>query len=118
MKPLSLLLCLTVTLALAAGQLLFKKAATSISTATLSAGLLDALRNPYLLGGLLLYALTTGLWVYVLNSVPLGKAYPFTAAAYLIVPLAAHHLFGEVWNLQMLFGSLMIVAGIVAIGSA
>lgn len=118
MKISSVLLCLTVMLALAVGQLLFKKAALALPTQNFSEGLFAALRNPYLLGGLVLYGLTTALWVYVLNTVALSKAYPFTAAAYLIVPLAAHYLFGETWNLQILLGSLLIVAGIIVVGTA
>lgn len=118
MKTSDILLSLTVMLALSTGQLLFKKAALTIPTHNLQLGVLSALRNPYLLAGLVLYGLTTALWVYVLNSVPLSKAYPFTAIAYLVVPLAAHYLFGEAWNIQILAGSLLIIAGIIIVGYA
>jgi len=118
MKASAVLMCLSVTLALAAGQVLFKQGALQISGAGFWERLIQALTNAYLLAGLALYGVTTMAWVWVLTQVPLSRAYPFTALAFVIVPVAAHYLFGEAWHLQLLIGSLLIVAGIIVIGSA
>lgn len=59
------------------------------------------------------YALATILWIYVLSYMPLSRAFSYYAAVFIIVPLLAHVFFGEdVFNRQFLFGTAIIVLGV------
>lgn len=60
-----------------------------------------------------LYAASTLLWVYVLRTLPLSRAYMVMALAFVLVPLASAFVFHERISANMIVGSLLVVAGIV-----
>lgn len=100
------------SLLLSMGQILFKKAAI---VSNLTPGLAGFV-NPWLMGAVCLYGLTTILWVWILKTVPLSIAYPFSALGFVLVPLAATYFFGETISIKYIVGGCMIVAGILIIG--
>jgi len=101
------LLCV---LCIATGQLLFKKAAVTLpATFSVSALLL----NGWLITSLILYALTTLGWVWILRHAPLHLAYPFMGLAFLIVPVLAWLFLGEPLHWRTLAGGALIMAGVV-----
>ena len=57
-----------------------------------------------LLGALVIYALATLLWLLVLSRVPLSFAFPFYGLAFLLVPVLAAVVLGEVLRWQVLVG--------------
>jgi undecaprenyl phosphate-alpha-L-ara4N flippase subunit ArnE len=69
------------------GQLLFKKAANASHVCD---GLMCTLLSPWFVSAIFLYVLSTVLWVLILRNVPFSITYPFTALAFVIVPLVAH----------------------------
>jgi drug/metabolite transporter (DMT)-like permease len=84
--------CCVFAVSLAIGQVMFKLAAADISAAQdWRAGLLSC----WLFGALVLYALTTVLWVSILIKLPLSRAYPFALLGAAIVPMLAHFLLSE-----------------------
>ena len=102
------------SLMLSAGQILFKKAAVA---SNLTPGL-SGFISPWLLGAICLYGLATILWVWILKTIPLSIAYPFSALGFIIVPVAAIYLFGETISLKYIIGGSLIVSGILIIGGA
>jgi drug/metabolite transporter (DMT)-like permease len=105
------LLCFPV--AIAAGQILFRRAAAQLGPATGSGWLLDLARLPTMWLAVALYAASTLLWVRILTTVPLSRAYPFVALAFVLVPAASYLLFGESINLRYALGTGLIVLGVV-----
>ena len=104
------------------GQILFKKTALSISLSMgsnnslgLFEGLIKALSVPWLYLALCVYALATVFWLYLLQRIPLSLAYPFSAFAMVIVPIAAVLIFGERLNWSYWVGVSLIVIGIIII---
>ena len=77
---------------------------------------LQILLNPYLLIGLLIYALSFLLWLYVLQTLPFTVAFSSLAINFAIMPILSQKLFSEPYSLSIAFGSLLIVVGIVLIG--
>jgi drug/metabolite transporter (DMT)-like permease len=116
MKANDIILILTCVVGIAAGQILFKLAAVSMAKGG-GDGNLTLLRffNPYLLTALVLYMVTTLLWVWVLRTVSLNLAYPFMALAFFLVPLLGSFLLGEDFGARHLFGNLLIISGILVI---
>ena len=104
------------------GQILFKKTALSISK-TLSSGdglgliegIIKALSIPWLYLALSVYAVATIFWLYILQRIPLPLAYPFSALAMVIVPVAATFIFGDKLSWSYWIGVILIFSGIVVI---
>lgn len=102
------------SLLLAVGQTLFKVAATNLQSASHgSAALWQLAMLPVFWGALILYAGGTLLWIYILQSVPLSRAYPFAALGFVVVPILAVVFFSERVTLTYALGALLIVAGVV-----
>ncbi|MDH4464057.1 MAG: EamA family transporter [Acidovorax sp.] len=77
-----------------------------------SPGWYDWAFNGWLLVALVLYAVTTVGWVWVLRNAPLSLAYPFMGLAFIIVPLLARWWLGEAVTVQTLAGGALILAGV------
>ena len=113
-----LLELLSFPVAMSAGQILFKRAAMQI---TPGAGpwVLDVARLPTMWLAVALYAGATILWVRILTNVPLSRAYPFAALAFVLVPAAGYVLFHEPITLRYALGASLIIIGVaVAAGAA
>ena len=108
-----LLLTLLCVVLLAAGQMLFKSAASQWRIDGWSWSSLDTLLSPAFLGGLMLYALVTILWLVVLRAVPLSIAFPIYALSFLLVPVMAHFVWGEPLAVRTLLGGALIIAGVI-----
>lgn len=105
----------TFPLVIAAGQILFKRAAEQVSAAPGSSWVMDVARLPIMWLAVFLYAAATLLWVRILMTVPLSRAYPFTALAFVIVPAAGYFLFSESVTVRQVIGTGLIVAGVVVV---
>lgn len=103
---------------LAAGQSLFKLSALSLHGAGQTGGLFSLVTIPSFWLALALYGLGTLLWIVVLQTVPLSRAYPFMALAFVIVPLLAVVIFKESLSLTYLVGAALIVAGVMVTARA
>ena len=106
------LLCFPV--AIAAGQILFKRAAGQIAPGAGGSGwLLELARLPAMWMAIALYAASTLLWVRILTTVPLSRAYPFVALAFVFVPAAGYLFFQESISARYALGTALIVIGVV-----
>lgn len=96
--------------AISCGQLLFKRAGIDIEAA-------DDWLNVRALTTIgvaaVIYGVATLLWISVLRSVPLNKAYLFMALSFVLVPLASSALYGERLSAGLLLGCLLVISGIV-----
>jgi len=104
--------CCVFAALLAIGQLMFKFAAADISAA---ANWRTGLVSYWLFGALVLYALTTVLWVFILMKLPLSKAYPFALLGAAIVPMLAHFVLSEPLSPFYLGGLAAVIFGLLII---
>ena len=109
LKPLDFMLTLACVGGIAAGQVLFQLAARRIDGARWLASL--AL-NPYLWSALVVYGAATLLWIHVLRTAPLSRAYPLFALAFVAVPILEHWVWQQPIRWQSHVGGLLIVAGV------
>ncbi len=109
MTPFFTCITLLCVLGISLGQILFKRAALSLSNVTRWQ---DWIFNGWLLAALVLYGITTLAWVWVLRQAPLHLAYPFMGLAFFIVPCLAWLFFGEPLHVATLVGGALILAGI------
>ena len=99
--------------AIAAGQILFKRAAIQVGQVESASWLFEVLRQPALWAALVLYGAATLLWVKVLATIPLSRAYPFVALAFVFVPVAGYVFFHESIGLRQAAGIALIVVGVI-----
>lgn len=109
----NIILMLVCVIGISAGQILFKLASPDIPR-TLQAELwISFLLNKYLVLALLIYGISTFLWIFALKNIALTIAYPFMALAFIIVPLTSHLILGEELRLNTIFGACIIIAGLI-----
>jgi drug/metabolite transporter (DMT)-like permease len=108
-----LLELLSFPVAMAAGQILFKRAASQITPDVGGSWLVDVARLPTMWVAVALYAGATLLWVRILTTVPLSRAYPFAALAFVLVPAAGYLFFHEPITIRYALGTALIVIGVV-----
>jgi drug/metabolite transporter (DMT)-like permease len=65
--------------------------------------------------GLISYTFGFLLWLYGLYKLPLLYIYPFTALTFIFVTLLSYFMLHEVITLNYLFGSILIIVGILVI---
>ena len=96
---------------LAAGQILFKVASVKLDLSY--KGLITGLLlNPTLILAVAIYSVATVFWLFVLKSMPLNVAYPFTALGFFIVPLLAYAFLGEPLRWTSFAGAGIIMLGV------
>ena len=106
-------MALVVVALLAIGQVLFKSVADSVRPEQTSvAAVFGFIQNPLFLGAIVIYAVATVAWIFVLTQTPLNVAYPIMALAFVLVPVLSMIILGESISPKTIIGSLIIVSGI------
>jgi undecaprenyl phosphate-alpha-L-ara4N flippase subunit ArnE len=103
---------------MAGAQLLFKVTAGHARGQHLATALPIYLRQPSFYAALVAYGGATLLWLWLLGRYSLALAYPFTAIAFLLIPLLESLFFGVRTSLLYWLGLALIVAGAVAVARA
>lgn len=104
---------------MAAGQIFFKMAAQNSPPLNSLPNLFTLALNHWLWLAMALYAISTLIWISVLQTVPLSIAYPFVALGFVVIPLASYLLFKEPLNWQYGVGIVLILVALKLItGSA
>jgi undecaprenyl phosphate-alpha-L-ara4N flippase subunit ArnE len=75
-------------------------------------------RQPSFYAAMAAYAGATVLWLWLLSRYSLAQAYPFTALAFLLVPLVETLFFGVRANRLYWAGLALIVVGAALVGRA
>jgi drug/metabolite transporter (DMT)-like permease len=100
-----------------AGQILLKQGMSRMGEITIVANQVPMIlwriaTNPFVVGGLALYAGGTIFWLAALSRVDLSFAYPFASLSYIIMLLASWQLFNENISLLRLAGTIVIGMGV------
>ena len=110
------LFLLTISIVLGSiGQLLMKSGAKDANIENIYELLLTVF-SPLVILGLIAYIIASALWLIILTRMPLSVAYPFGAAAYIIVVFASV-ISGEPLLITRLVGVVLIITGIILVGA-
>ena len=113
MKPVWLLLISVGSATL--GQILFKKGVFVTGEITLKGSLIGEIAklifNPFVFSGLVLYIISTILWLIALSKTTLSFVYPFAALIFILVMLSARIVFLEPIPTLRYFGIMLICLG-------
>jgi multidrug transporter EmrE-like cation transporter len=73
---------------------------------------LQAVANPFILGGLASYVISVVVWIMVLSRVDVSFAYPMLSVGYIVNAAAAAYLFQEELSMTRMSGIVTIMAGV------
>jgi drug/metabolite transporter (DMT)-like permease len=97
------------------GQIFFKKGVFITGEITLKESvigeLLKLLLNPFVFSGVVLYVISTIVWLIALSKTTLSFVFPFTALIFVLVMLSARIIFLEPIPTMRYFGILLICVG-------
>ena len=114
----SLALLLFAVAAAAVGQVMLKHGMhiASIRAAETRGSLaVAAATSPWVLLGLVVFAISAVAWLTVLSRVPLSVAYPFNALGYLGILTASILVLHERANIWTWTGTLLVVSGLIVV---
>ena len=77
-----------------------------------------AAMSPFIWFGLVIYALSVALWLWVLSKVDLSVAYPFVGVGFLVTMLFGIVLLNENVTPMRIIGTVLIVGGCVLVGKS
>ena len=103
--------------AAAVGQVMLKHGMQIASARAASRGSLAiaAATSPWVLLGLLVFAVSATAWLATLSRVPLSVAYPFNALGYLGILTASVLVLHERANVWTWVGSVLVVSGLIMV---
>lgn len=104
--------------AAAVGQVMLKhgmQVATARATDTRGSLAVAAATSPWVLLGLVVFAVSAVAWLTALSRVPLSVAYPFNALGYLGILTASVLVLHERANVWTWVGSLLVVSGLIMV---
>jgi len=68
--------------------------------------------QPYILGGMVCYAVSLVVWIMALSRVEVSIAYPMLSVGYVLNAIAAWYFFGEAVSATRLIGIGVIIIGV------
>jgi len=111
-------LLLFAVISAATGQVMLKhgmQLATARANSTGTSLVITAATSPWVLSGLVVFAISAIAWLGALSKVPLSIAYPFNAIGYLVILTASIVILHERANLLTWAGSLLVVSGVIVV---
>jgi drug/metabolite transporter (DMT)-like permease len=66
----------------------------------------------HLIANLAIYGIASLLWIWLLRLIPLQKAYPLMALAYIIVPILGRVFLKEELRFRSIVGGIVILVGV------
>ena len=114
----NLLLVLSAVALAATGQLMLKhgmQLATARARDSHGSLVIAAATTPWVLLGLVIFAVSAIAWLGALSRVPLNVAYPFNALGYIVILAASVVVLHERANLLTWAGSLLVVSGLLIV---
>jgi len=111
-----LLIILTIfnSMLMVTGQTLWKLGATGKEVNSLGQ-LLRIFLSPYVIAGLMVYAFSSVLWIYILNKGELSYVYPIQSTAFIFALIIGTTIFKEQLTASKVIGVLVICLGVIII---
>ncbi|MFY9933460.1 MAG: EamA family transporter [Streptosporangiaceae bacterium] len=102
----------------ATGQVMLKhgmQVATSRAAQSGGSLVVRAATSPWVLIGLVVFAISAVAWLGALSKVPLSVAYPFNALGYLVILIASIVVLHEKASVLTWVGSVLVVSGLLIV---
>lgn len=123
MSPIAFALVLTGVLLNASAQLLLKAGTNAVGhfefhlDNIIPIGMKIAFQ-PYIMSGMVCYAISLVVWIMALSRAPVSVAYPMLSIGYVINAVIAYYWLGEPLAMQKMLGIGIIIIGVVLVAKA
>lgn len=107
-----LLLLLSMSLAIT-GQFFFKYGLSQVSLSPNAQSIVRTIFTPYVFLGFVMYGISSIVWLFVLQKLPLSVAYPALALTYVIIVFVSAFALQEPLTVNKVVGSFIIVMGVI-----
>ena len=107
-----------VVASLVGGQFLFKMSSQHVVLDRGAMKLVLSLFTWEFILALVLYGISTLVWVVLLKYLPLSRAYPFVALSFVLLPIVSYFLIGEALSTRYFVGLAVFMSGLYLIASA
>ncbi|WP_242831016.1 EamA family transporter [Desulfosporosinus meridiei] len=114
MDILLVLLTIVNSVLMVSGQTLWKLGASGKEIHSLGQ-LLRLFLSPYVISGLMVYAVASVLWIYILNKGELSYVYPIQSTAFIFALLIGTTIFKEQLTASKVIGVIVICLGVIII---
>jgi multidrug transporter EmrE-like cation transporter len=120
LSPIAFALILTGVLLNASAQLLLKAGTNAVGhfefhlDNIIPIGMKIAFQ-PYILSGMVCYAISLVVWIMALSRAPVSVAYPMLSIGYVINAVIAYYWLGEPLAMQKMLGIGVIIIGVVLV---
>ncbi|AFQ46126.1 transporter [Desulfosporosinus sp. HMP52] len=108
------LLTIVNSVLMVSGQTLWKLGASGKEIHSLGQ-LLRLFLSPYVISGLMVYAVASVLWIYILNKGELSYVYPIQSTAFIFALLIGTTIFKEQLTASKVIGVIVICLGVIII---
>ncbi|MBU5593261.1 hypothetical protein KQI89_16045 [Clostridium sp. MSJ-4] len=96
---------------LVAGQTLWKIGMESVKLELSLSGIFKVIFQPYIFSGLVIYAVATVIWLYILSKSDLSLIYPLQSLCYVLAAFVGIIVFKEYIPPTRWFGIMLILLG-------
>jgi multidrug transporter EmrE-like cation transporter len=123
LSPIAFALVLTGVLLNASAQLLLKAGTNAVGhfefhlDNIIPIGMKIAFQ-PYIMSGMVCYAISLVVWIMALSRAPVSVAYPMLSIGYVINAVIAYYWLGEPLAMQKMLGIGIIIIGVVLVAKA
>ena len=123
MSPIAFALILTGVLLNASAQLLLKAGTNAVGhfefhlDNIVPIGMKIAFQ-PYIMAGMVCYAISLVVWIMALSRVPVSLAYPMLSIGYVVNAVIAYYWLGESLDMQKMLGIGFIIIGVVLVAKS
>lgn len=123
MSPIAFALILAGVLLNASAQLLLKAGTNAVGHFEFHLGNIipvgmKLVFQPYIVGGMLCYAVSLVVWIMALSRVPVSLAYPMLSIGYVVNAVIAYYWLGESLDFQKMLGIGFIILGVVLVAKS
>lgn len=80
--------------------------------------ILNALAEPFVLGGLACYGFGALLWLFVLAKLDVSMAYPFVGLGFILTMILGAMVLNEQVGALRILGTVLVVAGVVLVAKS
>ncbi len=95
------------------GQLLLKRGMGSIGQSAAGVAMIKRIvLSPWVIGGLIVYAIGVLNWMLALSSFELSYVYPFASLSYIGIIIGSYFIFRERITVMRLLGIAVIISGV------
>ena len=96
---------------LVSGQILWKIGLKDASMGSVK-DIILLMFNKYVISGLVIYALATMYWFYIIKTNDLSKVYPMQSMSYIISLFMSYYILKESISINSILGTIVILLGV------